>query len=597
MENARLIASAAASPRRLPIVAVVGTTGVGKSQVAIDIACAIRDGVGPFSPSGHNPAAGTAPDTHWRPTSAEVISADSMQVYRGLPIATNKVTQEEARGIKHHLIDFMDLGHEYGVREFVDDAQRLIASMHARSTLPIIVGGTNYYVQSLLWEATLASESLLPHSGDEDADTPPNNREHTEDSRDPALLARVRLALDETDAEVPGEASPALAQAQARSRRLHALLAEVDPKMAATRHPNDERKIRRSLEVWLQTAHTHSSILSQQRATHESNSTLRYPTLLLWLHAPFTHLTPRLDARCETMVASGLVDEVRAVRAWERSAYPASGPAPDRTRGIFQAIGYKEFSAYLDAEEAGAGKDGEGTRKDTDKAEMDWLWGEGVEGVKLATRQYARRQIAWIKNKMAWKVLRHGGGGGGTEGGEGGGGGSGGGGGGEGGEGGGGGGEAGGVGGGVGRGDEDAAYVLDASDLSLWSDRVLQPALSLTHAFLHHLPLPSPTSIHPSSAALLSPSASSAPIADPGFETRTCPVCTERDGTPKVLVGRTAWEGHVKGRRHREGVRRAAGGGRRGRGRGLVGVGETVIMGNGTAETGVDVLFEMEQDE
>ncbi|KAJ3146706.1 hypothetical protein HK101_002294, partial [Irineochytrium annulatum] len=117
------------------VVVVVGTTGVGKSNLAIEIA---------------------------RSLNGEVINADSMQVYEGLDIVTNKVTDEERKGVVHHLLGFVDPAEEYSVGQFEKDALRTIADIHSRNKLPILVGGTHYYIQSLLWRNSLIARPEEP---------------------------------------------------------------------------------------------------------------------------------------------------------------------------------------------------------------------------------------------------------------------------------------------------------------------------------------------------------------------------------------------------------------------------------------------------
>ncbi|KAJ3344367.1 hypothetical protein HDU93_000157 [Gonapodya sp. JEL0774] len=483
-------------PGKLPIIAIVGTTGVGKSQLAIDLALAVRNSLPPFSTTSATSQNAAQPRF---PSSAEIISADSMQVYKGLPIATNKVTPEEAKGVPHHLIGFLNMEEEYSVKDFVDESQDLISKFHAQNTLPIIVGGTNYYVQSLLWEGTLASETsgpTTPDAVDPDDDVVGSIASSdfvsaAHDPRDADLVARVRTALltqqppDRTVVRSqPPNSAPKLASMMSTSRLLHDLLKQVDPRMAAVRHPNDERRVKRSLEIWLQTGRQHSAILAEQRSISSTCTTLR-------------------------MVRMGLLDEIREVRAWSRTRYPRPAE-PDYTRGVFQAIGYKEFSAYLDAVEMdrGCSPVGDGTREPSEEAHK--LWQEGMETMMRATRQYARQQVTWIRNKLAWQLRR----------------------------------------GGDSpeievepNGDGEvkaAAYVLDAS------------------AFLYNKVLPPPASIHPDATNLLSPSTNSLPISDPAFATRECEVCKDNDGGPKVLVGKVAWEQHVRAKRHKERVRRAA---------------------------------------
>ncbi|XP_027890944.1 tRNA dimethylallyltransferase isoform X5 [Xiphophorus couchianus] len=165
------------------LVVILGATGTGKSKLAIEIGKRLQ---------------------------GEIISADSMQVYKGLDIITNKVTAEERAQCAHHMLDFVDpLVRTYTVVDFRNKALELVGDMHSRNKLPIVVGGTNYYIESLLWKVLL--------------DTGQEN----EDSGDGADGGQSRkMELEKLGGE-----------------ELHKRLAEVDPKMASMLHPNDKRKI------------------------------------------------------------------------------------------------------------------------------------------------------------------------------------------------------------------------------------------------------------------------------------------------------------------------------------------------------------------
>ncbi|KAF3833662.1 hypothetical protein F7725_024866 [Dissostichus mawsoni] len=168
------------------LVVILGATGTGKSKLAIELG---------------------------RRLQGEIISADSMQVYQGLDIITNKVTAEERAQCKHHMISFVDpLVSGYTVFSLTAFN---IEDMHSRDTLPVVVGGTNYYIESLLWKVLVdtGQETGAPGDGGDGA------------------LDR-KLELEKLGVE-----------------ELHKRLAEVDPKMAAMLHPNDKRKITSSRQA------------------------------------------------------------------------------------------------------------------------------------------------------------------------------------------------------------------------------------------------------------------------------------------------------------------------------------------------------------
>ncbi|GFO47983.1 tRNA dimethylallyltransferase [Plakobranchus ocellatus] len=120
---------------RIPLVVVLGATGAGKSKLAIEIAKVFK---------------------------GEIISADSMQIYKGLDIITNKVTEEEQSEAPHHLISYLEPDHKhYNVVDFRDAALPIINDLFTRSKIPIIVGGTNYYIESILWDFLINKVALL----------------------------------------------------------------------------------------------------------------------------------------------------------------------------------------------------------------------------------------------------------------------------------------------------------------------------------------------------------------------------------------------------------------------------------------------------
>ncbi|RIB20509.1 IPP transferase-domain-containing protein [Gigaspora rosea] len=305
------------------VIAIVGTTGVGKSELGVQLAKALH---------------------------GEVINGDSMQVYKGMDIITNKMPMEEREGIPHHLMDFLEPHQEYRVTEFTEDAIKIIEDIHSRDRVPIIVGGTHYYIQSLLWKNSLIK------SYDDECDN---------DSEDDENLN------SETDV-------------------LYKRLQEVDPIMANKWHWNDRRKIRRSLQIYLQTGKRHSDWIKEQHLPDEKASSLRFPlTCIFWLYADPKVLDQRLDKRVDNMIKMGLFEELKYLRNKVKNDVSYGGNV-NYTRGIFQAIGYKEFEAYLNALEE--------TPHLNDKAVET-----NIEAMKSAKRRYSRKQIRWIRNKLLLK--------------------------------------------------------------------------------------------------------------------------------------------------------------------------------------------------
>ena len=235
---------------------IVGPTGVGKTAAAVALG---------------------------RRLPIEVISADSRQVYRGMDIATGKPTAEERAAVAHHLIDVVDPDDRYHAARFRTDAEALIADIHRRGRLPVIVGGTGLYIRALL-------RGL--------------------DAAPPADMAFRRELADRAAAE--GRAA------------LHAHLARVAPAVARGLHPNDEVRVIRALE------RVRAGAASQERwQRHDPPWSVTYIGLTL----ERAELARRLAARAESMVAAGLLEETRALL--QRGYGPGLS--------AMQGIGYRQF--------------------------------------------------------------------------------------------------------------------------------------------------------------------------------------------------------------------------------------------------------------
>uniref|UniRef100_A0A3B5BBP9 tRNA dimethylallyltransferase n=1 Tax=Stegastes partitus TaxID=144197 RepID=A0A3B5BBP9_9TELE len=305
------------------LVVILGATGTGKSKLAIELGKRLQ---------------------------GEIISADSMQVYQGLDIITNKVTAEEHAQCRHHMISFVDpLVRRYTVVDFRNKALALISFP---GNLPIVVGGTNYYIESLLWRVLLDTGS--GNGGDE---SPDRKRE----------LEKLGGA------------------------ELHKQLAKVDPIMAAMLHPNDKRKIARSLQIHEETGIPHSRWLEEQREQEGGSGLggpLRYPDpCIFWLHADMEALDKRLDDRVDEMLSAGLIQELRDFHS-RYNQQKVQEDSQDYQHGIFQSIGFKEFHDYLTAPESST------------QQERDTLRDKGIEALKIATRRYARKQNKWVRNRF-----------------------------------------------------------------------------------------------------------------------------------------------------------------------------------------------------
>ncbi|XP_036888417.1 tRNA dimethylallyltransferase isoform X2 [Sturnira hondurensis] len=215
-------------PRTLPLVVILGATGTGKSTLALQLGQRLG---------------------------GEIVSADSMQVYEGLDIITNKVSSQDQRLCRHHMISFVDpLVTNYTVVDFRNKATALIEDIFARDKIPIVVGGTNYYIESLLWKVLISTKPQ---------------------EMDTEKVIDRKVELEKED-----------------GHELHKRLSQVDPEMAAKLHPHDKRKVARSLQVFEETGIAHSEFLYRQRAEEGGGplgGPLRFPnSCILWLHADQT---------------------------------------------------------------------------------------------------------------------------------------------------------------------------------------------------------------------------------------------------------------------------------------------------------------------
>ena len=249
-----------------PVVAVVGPTATGKTALGVALA---------------------------KQFGGEIISTDSMQIYKGLDIGTAKVTPEETQGVPHYGIDLFPPEQVFSVADFVALAGRLEQEISARGHLPMLVGGTGLYIQSFLYGVKFAAEKT------------------------PAGL-RDQLAAEL--AEKGGEA-------------MYAELQQVDPEAAAAIHPNNQVRVLRALEHYRATGKK----LSEQKA--ESLPPEKpYRSLILGLDFPArAQLYNRIDRRVDKMMNAGLLKEAEYV--WQNR---------ERFRTAAQAIGYKEFFPYFE---------------------------------------------------------------------------------------------------------------------------------------------------------------------------------------------------------------------------------------------------------
>ena len=280
------------------IICVVGPTASGKTKLAVQLA---------------------------KLYGGEVVSCDSMQIYKHMDIGTAKPTKEEMEGVHHHLLDMVEPGEDFSAGKYVQLADSCVQDILSRGKTAVIAGGTGLYVDSLIAGRSFAP---VPQTG-----------------RREALEAQLR--------ENGGEA-------------MLARLRSIDPEAAARLHPADEKRIIRALEVWQETGRT---ITEHNRETQKIPP--RYAPV--WLGLDFTNradLYARIDRRVEIMLEQGLLDEIRSLLT---SGVP-------ETATSLQAIGYKEFFAYLRGESTLA---------------------EATALCQQRSRNYAKRQLTWFRRNPA----------------------------------------------------------------------------------------------------------------------------------------------------------------------------------------------------
>jgi tRNA dimethylallyltransferase len=246
------------------LLVIIGPTAVGKTKLSIEMA------------ERYN---------------GEIISGDSMQIYRGMDIGTAKIKEDEMEGIPHHLIDIKEPDENFSVAEFQLLVRAKIGEIAKSGKLPIIVGGTGLYIQSVIYDYQFSD---VP--GDE----------------------AFRLKLEERVQEIGNEA-------------LYKELLKVDPGSASQIHPNNVRRVIRALEIFHLTGKTMQEFQSTQQPD------LLYHTALIGLSMDREKLYERINYRVDLMVAEGLLEEVKGL--YQQGL---------RDCQSIQAIGYKEIYEYLD---------------------------------------------------------------------------------------------------------------------------------------------------------------------------------------------------------------------------------------------------------
>ena len=395
-----------------------------------------------------------------------------MQMYKGLPIITNKIPEHERNSIPHHLIDFIGLEEvPWTVTQFVREAQRIASEIRGRGRLPILVGGTHYYTQALLFRDSLVEKK---ENGDVNG-----NGKH--DQIEWPIL-------------------------NASTEEMYTKLEELDPVIAGRWHPNDRRKIRRSLEICLQTGRKASDVYEEQKRqmgstsgdannNNESGSEettrpcedLRYSPLIFWLHSQEDALKARLNARVGTMVTNGLIEEASRMSDFN-SNQSLKGLPLNLDKGIWVSIGYKEMQPLFAAmQDDDCGRDN-----------LLRIQDGCIEAVMAHTRQYSKRQNRWIRLTLMDFLAK--------------------------------------------ASSLDRLFLLDCTDPEIWTETVSGPSEQIAGAFIAGDTLPEPSSI----SSLAAETLAGRPLGKPDFVSRKCSMCN------KVIMTEHEWDLHLKSSGHKK---------------------------------------------
>jgi tRNA dimethylallyltransferase len=289
---------------RKKVIVIAGPTACGKTSFGIELAKELR---------------------------GEIVSADSMQVYRGMDIGTAKPTPFERKEVPHHLVDIRDLNQEFNVVDFYYEARQCCQEIHIRESVPIVVGGSGFYLHSFLYG---------PPSG-------------------PPSVPELRRTLEEEMEKFGTEA-------------LFERLRKLDPQYASTITKNDKQKIIRALEIITLSGQEVSKLSWKGRKKPQN-----FDFHCWFLYRPKEKLYPRIDARCEKMVADGFIEEVKALK--EKGLLQNSSAS--------QAIGYRQALEFLETEQTSA----------------DYC--QFLESFKSASRRYAKRQFTWFRREPLFRWL------------------------------------------------------------------------------------------------------------------------------------------------------------------------------------------------
>ncbi|MEG2441050.1 MAG: tRNA (adenosine(37)-N6)-dimethylallyltransferase MiaA [Acetivibrio sp.] len=249
-----------------PLIILTGPTAVGKTKLSIELAKKIN---------------------------GEIISADSMQVYKEMNIGTAKITKEEMQGIKHYLIDLLPPGEEFNIVKFQTLAKEALNTIYSKNKIPIVVGGTGFYIQSLVYDI---------------------------DFKENEIENNLRKNLEEEGKRMGAHA-------------LHEKLKEIDPESALNIHENNIKKVIRAIEYYEQTG---EKISKHNQIERQKESPYNFAYFVL--NQERSVLYERINGRIDQMLEDGLINEVENLK---KKGY-------DKSLTSMQGLGYKEIFEYLE---------------------------------------------------------------------------------------------------------------------------------------------------------------------------------------------------------------------------------------------------------
>ncbi|MBO4864766.1 MAG: tRNA (adenosine(37)-N6)-dimethylallyltransferase MiaA [Eubacterium sp.] len=316
------------SQLKKPLVILTGPTAVGKTDLSIGLAKMIN---------------------------GEIISADSAQVYRGMDVGSAKVTPEEMQGIPHHLIDVLDPDEPFDVTVFQRLAKEKVDEILERGRIPIIVGGTGFYIQALLYDIDFTDSSNILDKVMKSSELSDKNIDSSN------ILDNYREKLE------------AIANEEGGPDKLYDKLKEIDPTSAEAIHKNNIRRVIRALEYY----HIYNKPISEHNKEQRQKESA-YNSAYFVLTMDREVLYDRINKRVDIMKEAGLVEEVKGLME--------KGYTRDLTS--MQAIGYKELLEAFSAES-------QSDSSETSESLLD----NAFEKIKLNTRHFAKRQLTWFRRE------------------------------------------------------------------------------------------------------------------------------------------------------------------------------------------------------